>query len=197
MGQPASRAQPPSCTSKNSQIQRLSDKLLPGVASKNPPRNRGQLKRLPDALLLEASGLAEALGISGMCQQKPSRNKGRAHVQAFGCHNNPHRSKGCQTRCCWEVSRLVEVPRISRDVPAKTLTEQGAAAHISNLLDVVTALTDRRTARHVTAERCRGSWRCQEYIQGCASKSPHGTSTCRAHVQEIHRSRTCPSFWML
>ena len=124
--------------SKNSQIERLSDKLLLGVASKNPPRNRGQIKRLPDALLLEASGLVEALGIS-------------------------------------------------RDVPAKTLTEQGAAAHMSKLLDVVTTLTDRRAARRVAAGRCRGSWRCQGYPDMCQQKPS----------QNKRLPRTCPSFWML
>ena len=110
MEQPASPAQPLSCTSKNSQIERLSDTLLLGVASRNPHGTGG-------------------------C---------RTLVHASERCNNPHKSKGCQMRCRWEVSRLVEAPGISsRDVPAKTLTEQGAAVHMSKFLDVVTTLTHR------------------------------------------------------
>ena len=73
-----------------------------------------------------------------------------------------HRSQGCQTRCCWGL-------------PA--LTEQGAAAHVSTLLDVVTTLTNPRAARWA-----RGGPRD---IQGCASKSPNGARGCRTHVGRI------------
>ena len=113
--------------------------------------------------------------IQGCASKNPHGTRGcRAHVQASGCGNNPDRSKGCQTRCCWEVSRLVEGSGICRDVPAKTLTEQGAAAHRSKLLDVVTT-------------RC--CWEVStpegpKDIQGCDSK----------HKGLPH---TCPRFWML
>ena len=94
---------------------------------------------------------------AGSCQQNPHGTEGcRARVHASGCYNNPHKSKG-QMHCCWDVSTLVEAPRISRDVPAKTLTEQGAAVHMSKLLDVVTTITYRKDAIHVASGRCRGS----------------------------------------
>ena len=100
MEQPASRTQPLSYTSKKSQIERLSDMLLLGLASKNPHGTGG-------------------------C---------RTRVHASGCCNNPHKSKGCQLHCCWEVSRLVEAAGISRDVPAKTLKASGCCnnPHRSN-----------------------------------------------------------------
>ena len=55
------------------------------------------------------------------------------------CQQNSHGTKGCRAHvealaglldALLPVSRLVEVPGISRDVPAKTLTEQEAAAHV-------------------------------------------------------------------
>ena len=61
-------------------------------------------------------------GYPGGASTTPHGTRGcRAHVQASGCCNNPHR----QPRCCWEVSRLVEVPGISRDVPVKTSWNKG------------------------------------------------------------------------
>ena len=136
-----------------------------------------QCRTHPDALLL---GGVEARGdprdIQGCARKNPHGTRGcRTHVGRIGLEvvwkrrtglpqksvwEQP-RSKGCQTRCrwqvsrllkvhefghvtaealteqklphtsrccCWEVSRLVEIPRISRNVPAKILTEQGAAA---------------------------------------------------------------------
>ena len=172
MEQPASRTQPLSCPSKNSQIERLSDTLLLGIASKTPHGTGGcrastllgvvtTLTNRRAARCIAAGmcrGSWRPQGYPGMCKQKPSRNKGLpCTVKASGCCNDPHRSKGCHTRCFWEVSRLVKAPGISRDVPAKTLTEQGAAAHVSKLLDVVATLTNRRAARRVAAGRCRGS----------------------------------------
>ena len=76
-----------------------------------------------------------------------------------------HRSKGCHTRCCWEL-------------PAKTLTEQGAAAHVSTLLDVVTTLTNQRAARRIAAGGVDASEGPRDI-----RKNPHGTRGCRARVQ--------------
>ena len=73
-----------------------------------------------------------------------------------GCDSkSSHGTRGCRAHvealaglpdALRPVSRLVEVPEISRDVPAKAFTEQGAGAHMSTLLDVVTTVTDRRVA---------------------------------------------------
>ena len=121
--------------------------------------------------------------IQACASKNPHGTRGcRAHVQASGCCNNPHRSKGCQTRCCWEVSRPLKVLRISRDVPAKTLTEQGGAGHMSKLLDVVANLTDRRAARCIAAGRCRGSRSPPRYPGMCQQK-PLQNNGAAAHVQ--------------
>ena len=113
---------------------------------------------------------AEALLLGGVKAREGPRDM-------RGCDSkNSHGTKGCRAHvealaglpdALRPVSRLVEVPEISRDVTAKTLTEQGAAVHISKLLDVVITVTDRRAARRVAAGRCRGSWRSQGYPGMC------------------------------
>ena len=107
MEQPASRAQPLSCTSKNSQIERLSDTLPLGVGSKNPPRNRGlphtcprfwmlkqpsQIERLPKHCCWEVSRLVKAPGICGDVTAKILTEQ-----KAAADMSKP--SQGCQTRC--------------------------------------------------------------------------------------------------
>ena len=102
-------------------------------------------RKAAEALLLEG---VEAREGPRDIQGSASRTRGcRAHVEALAGLPDALRP----------VSRLVEVPGISRDVSAKALTEQGATAHMSKLLDVVTTLTDRRAARRVAAGRLRGS----------------------------------------
>ena len=106
-------------------------------------------RKAAEALLLEGVEAHEGLrDIQGSASKNSHGTRGcRAHVEALAGLPDALRP----------VSRLVEVPGISRDVSAKALTEQGATAHMSKLLDVVTTLTDRRAARRVAAGRLRGS----------------------------------------
>ena len=97
---------------------------------------------------------AEALLLGGVEAREGPRDMRRCDSK------NSHGTKGCRAHvedALRPVSRLVEVPEISRDVTAKTFKEQGAAAHIPKLLDVVITVTDRGAARRVAAGRCRGS----------------------------------------
>ena len=159
-------------------------------------------RKAANALLL---GGVEARGgprdIQICASKNPHGTRGcRAHVQAFGCCSNSHRSKGCQTRSLLlggvearggardiqplsGTSKNSQIERLSGTlllgVASKTPTKQGAAAHVSTLLDVVTTLTnrraarctDRKAARRVAAGRCRGSWRCHGYPEMCQQKS--------------------------
>ena len=105
-----------------------------------------------------------------------------------GCDNkNSHGTRGCRAHVEALAGlpdalrgRLVEAPEISRDVPAKTLTEQGA--HMSKLLDVVTTVTDRRVADALLLGGVEAPEGPRD-IQGCASKNSHGTRGCRARVE--------------
>ena len=91
---------------------------------------------------------AEALLLGGVEAREGPRDM-------RGCDSkNSHGTRGCRAHvealpglpdALRPVSRLVEVPEISRDVPAKTLTEQGAAAHMSKRR-ALTTVTDRRVA---------------------------------------------------
>ena len=110
------------------------------------PTNR----KAAEALLLEGVEAREGpRDIQGSASKNSHRTRGcRAHVEALAGLPDALRP----------VSRLVEVPGIScRDVSAKALTEQGATARMSKLLNIVTTLTDRRAARRVAAGRLRGS----------------------------------------
>ena len=128
MEQPASRAQPLSCTSKNSQIERLSDTLLLGVASKNPTKQgaAAHVSTLLDVVTtLTNRKAAEALLLGGVEAREGPKDM-------RGCDSkNSHGIRGCRAHvealaglpdALRPVSRLVEVPKISRDVTAKSLT---------------------------------------------------------------------------
>ena len=129
---------------------------------------------------------AEALLLGGVEAREGPRN-----IQECASKNS-HGTKGCRAHvealaglpdALRPVSRLVEVPGISREVPAKTLTEQGPAAHMSKLVDVATALTDQRAARRVAA----GRWKVPEISRDVPAKIR----------TEQGAARTCRSFWML
>ena len=128
---------------------------------------------------------AEALLLGGVEAREGPRDM-------RGCDSkNSHGTRGCRAHvealaglpdALRPVSSLVEVPEISRDVPAKTLTEQGAAAHMSKLLDVVTTVTDRRVADALLLGGVEAPEGPRD-MRGCDSKSSHGTRGCRAHAE--------------
>ena len=131
MEQPASRTQPLSCTSKNSQIERLSHTLL---------------LELPAKTLTEQGAAAHVSTLLDVVTTLTNRRAAR-RIAAGG-------------------SRLLKVPEISKDVQAKT---RGCRASVQ-ASGCVKILRDRRAARPVAAGRCRGTWRPQGYPGMCQQK---------------------------
>ena len=186
MQQPASRTQPLSCTSKNSQIERLSDTLLLGVASKNLTKQgaAAHVSTLLDVVTtLTNRKAAEALLLGGVEAHEGPRDM-------WACDSkNSHGTRGCRAHvealaglpdALRPVSRLVEeYPEMCQQkLSAKTLTEQGAAAHMSKLLDVVTTVTDRRMADALVSRLLKA-----EGICGDVTAKTLTEQAWRAHVE--------------